>query len=159
MEPFIVEKTSWHFRWLVLVYGLTHIHKMWSDETFLEFYERRAYAPYEFCMYWRAVLLWPLCRMAITVALLSWVVVCINQVGITTVATGLGELLVFLACVVGILMFFLFVFWFGEQTIKHYEEKEKEKEKFVEQKPNFFKTLYRSYKKKYCPSIHYESGK
>jgi hypothetical protein len=172
MEKFVVKKDSWHYRWLAYMYYLKNYdnyHDYIGDSkkdhfryvqsckrnnvdaepekeySYLTFFEDKGYLPYEFCQYWRAVLLWPVVNIGTSLILIAAI---LFMMSLFTVGSAVfaGSMTVILAVVVGLILIIT-------KMIDMIKDRKQTKSK-----DGFFKTMYKSQKSKICPLIEYEKG-
>lgn len=152
---FVVNKASWHYRWIAFVYAMSNVvlflrwKGYYPNRSMVNYYEGHTFRPHEFCGYWRAVLLWP----AIKIGFSSFFLFAIYT---NAVALGWGKIsfgvLWLIALAVAVIVILAALIWVSAWYTK-YEQKRGERNE-----PGFVKTLYRSYKNKYCPTVTYTKG-
>lgn len=145
MSDFIVSKDSWHFKWVAFNWALSHASKFdiyWSDgASFVDTYVNYAnYRPYNFCMYWRAALLWPTFRLGFAALLWAIILFCVTT-SFQVVAVSIVGMLI----AVGLIISALFAV---NVVLKLISGK-------VSTSESFIGTAYNAYKNKFCPSISY----
>jgi hypothetical protein len=172
MEKFVVKKDSWHYRWLAYAYYLKNwdkyddyvkeskqdyerqtsrrnFHKLEiapeKEYSYLTFFEDNGYPPYEFCQYWRAVLLWPVVNIGTSLILIAAILFMMSLFTVGS-AVFMGGMTVILAVFVGLILIIT-------KMIDMIKDRKKTKSK-----DGFFNTLYKSQKSKICPLIEYEKG-
>jgi len=157
MSEFTVDKSSWHYRWIAFVYSMGNMYgyggyKAGHWDSYVEFYEANCIGrPYNFCMYWRHVLLYPAIRILFSIAMygaglrIAWLL-------LPSLAAGLADFILFV--VLGVLALVIFsAAIFGVSALS---KKTKQKAQNVIHGENFIGQLYKSYKNKYCPNILYK---
>jgi hypothetical protein len=159
---FVVDKNSWHFRWLAYSYMIRNlkdfnernadrimmnaawkqINPVMNAETY---FSDRGYMPYEFCSYWRQVLLWPALGVLTSFSLLACSVYFLSFASSGIILTISGT---FLA--IGLLMAGLFAAAVGGAAgIAMIKDK-------ATNSDSFFVAMYKSYKNKVCPNVEYK---
>lgn len=151
-EPYIINEDSWHWRFYRWYTVMNSEH---ARERVLKYnidiqtvFDYHCYKPYDFCQYWRGVLLWPLIKflsagvvfglfitILIASLLQSYIVYGYITMGVIFVVTAL--------VLVGILFHVI-----GELT----------KKTIKTSREGFIGEVYSSYKNKFCRVVEYKKG-
>lgn len=178
MNEFVVKKDSWHYKFLGLYYAIKYVDNetYWRTESVeplgywaytgvnelstaqaVGLYEANSWSrPWNFCMYWRAVLLWPAIRFAINIAEIVAILWMGFSVAPLVWAVGLGMLGTAIAGAFAAIVGVYYAFKGVQKLIK--KAKSSSKTDLDHRTGGLFETLYTSYKKKYCPAVTYEKG-
>lgn len=156
---FEVNKDSWHYRWIAFAYSMANYPKYrlkkagWQSLDYESFYDNYAInRPYNFCMYWRHVLVWPGIRLFVSLVLYGLLAAslyhCVPLIWLALgeISVGIGSLVLFMG---GIAAFFLAFIWGVTEIAKVIDAKVKDNSSLLGQ-------MYRSYKDKYCPDVTYK---
>jgi hypothetical protein len=173
MEKFVVKKDSWHYKCLAYMYYLKNwdmyddyvkeskqdyerktsrynFHKLEivpeKEYSYLTYFEDKGYLPYEFCQYWRAVLLWPIVNIGSSLILIAAILFMMSLFTVGSVVFAGSTALI----VVGVTVLILIISKMIDMI--------KNRKHQTTTKDGLFKTMYKSHKSKICPLIEYEKG-
>jgi hypothetical protein len=152
---FEVNKNSWHYRWLALLFKLENreLYAEWLENkkkgySWLtnDFYIDEGYPPGDFCAYWRAVLLWPALKIAISLSTIAGIIMLLSM-------ANLKGGLVFVVGLIGAILLISIVI--GLCWLFDYIENIKPRNVISN---SFFDEMYKTQKSKICPLIKYKNG-
>jgi hypothetical protein len=149
---FKVNKSSWHYKWLLLYRQLNNDPDFfeYEDTGFERMEHRRKWeAPRDFCSYWRAVMVWPALRIGLNALLMTPLLFALWFFSLSGL-TGAGTL----AIIIGVIMAVVVV---GAYVVSFIKKQISEKvEEITSDKDSLVAHAYDSYKEKYCSLVEYE---
>lgn len=157
MSEFVVDKSSWHYRWIAWYWEMSQYDRSskwrasFSKDTSVELYERVVInRPYNFCMYWRHVLLWPACRFVFQ--LVAWAILLgVLTMYITTAPWGFVSMLSFVFTTVALAVTLLAAGYGISLLLSKYRSNRQ-----PSSRPSLFGQMYANYKDNYCPAVTYK---
>lgn len=162
MKQFTIRPDSWHYKWLSWYsvhrdvwhpksYRSDHIEDI-KDFDPVKYYANHYTQTYNFCAYWRKVLLWPALRFAFNIVPYIVVIAALLYFGIHgTLAMGA---LFFVGVFAGAALLLGLAFG-GIWAFDKFKMKATEVVTAVE-RTEFVGTMIQSYKNKMCPIVSYE---
>jgi hypothetical protein len=149
---FKVNKSSWHYKWLLLYKTLnndTDFFKL-EDSSYERMEHRRNWeTPRDFCSYWRAVVVWPALRISLNILAMVPLLFALWFFSLAGI-TGFGFIALILGTFAGIAVGGTYIF---NNLKKKITETVAD---VTADKDSLIAHAYDSYKEKYCSLVEYE---